>query len=681
MSAEHQRFIPAEPDDPPPETRNQKLDTATGPDHGTSFIQDFEDGITPAAALGRGGPLSRGFDGFVVRSQQQDMAEAVSRALEQSATLIIEAGTGTGKTFAYLVPAVLSGLRVIVSTGTKNLQDQLFYRDLPVVRRALGVTSRAALLKGRSNYLCLYRMERLMTGDAVTMSRRQADVLHQVQAWLGRTRAGDLDELTAMGEDAPLRHLITSTADNCLGQSCPRFSDCYIVKARRAAQEADLVVVNHHLLFADMALKEDGLGDVLPGADAFIVDEAHQVPDVATQFFGASLGSRQLMELAHDTRVEGVREAADMAGLREAADVLETRCRDLVLAFAGPPRRMTWDEAVRPTAVSDGLIYLRAALEELQTHLNAAAPRGKGLENCRRRGGELAARLTELCEPVIPEAVHWVEVNKGSFRLCLTPLGIADKFASRLEQQPAAWIFTSATLAVEEDFHYFADRLGLGHAETRRWESPFDFQRNALLYLPEAMPLPDAPEYTRAVVETAVPVIEASRGRAFLLFTSHRALQQAAALLRDTIEYPLLIQGTAPRGILLDRFRAAGDAVLLGTHSFWEGVDVRGPALSCVIIDKLPFASPDDPVLRARIQLLRERGENAFADYQLPNAVIALKQGFGRLIRGDEDKGLVMLCDPRLLSKPYGKVFLNSLPAMPRTRSLAEACDYLKSVP
>lgn len=687
MSAENPRpystdtaYPGSETKKPKPKTRNSELPQGWNPELEIPDGGD-EHTPTPAAALGAGGPLSRCVQGFVVRPQQQDMAEAVDRALDGGTTLIIEAGTGTGKTFAYLVPALLSGRRVIVSTGTKNLQDQLFYHDLPVVRRALAVHARVALLKGRTNYLCLYRMERYLEGTDAALSRRQVMALHQVRTWQCRTRSGDLDELPTMTDDSPLRTHITSTADNCLGQNCPQFSQCFVVKARRAAQEADLVVVNHHLLFADMALKEDGLGDVLPGADAFIVDEAHQVPDVATQFFGTSLGSRQLTELAHDSRLEGVRDAADMADLQSAADALEKRCRDLQLAFGGPPRRMTWEEAVAPPEISDGLAYVHDALSGLREQLDIAAPRGKGLENCRRRGAELNMLLTQVCDPEARDSVHWVELNKGSFRLCVTPLGIADKFSSLMQHRPAAWVFTSATLAVENDFNHFAGRLGLHHASTRRWESPFDFQGNALLYIPNAMPMPGAADYTRAVVEAVVPVIEASRGRAFLLFTSHRALQQAAVLLRDRIDYPLMIQGSAPRGRLLDEFRTAGNAVLLGTHSFWEGVDVRGSALSCVIIDKLPFASPDDPLLQARIRVLRERGENAFGDYQLPHAVIALKQGIGRLIRGDDDKGVLMLCDPRLLSKPYGKVFLNSLPPMPRTRSLTEACDYLKAVP
>ncbi len=678
MNTEKRLYLPAETANSPSDTRHLDPESPEAPQRAVD-LETQE--LTPATALGADGPLRRCVDGFVVRPQQQDMAEAVFRTLESGGALIIEAGTGTGKTFAYLVPALLSGRRVIVSTGTKNLQDQLFYRDLPVVRRALAVSARVALLKGRANYLCLYRLERFMEGHDTAFTRRQVTELHHVRTWQGRTRSGDLDELAGMTDDSPLRAHITSTAENCLGQTCPQVSQCFVVKARRAAQEADLVVVNHHLLFADMALKEDGLGDVLPGADAFIVDEAHQVPDVATQFFGSSLSSRQLTELAHDSRLEGVRDAGDMADLQLAADALEKACRDMHLAFRGPPRRMTWEQAMASAEVSDGLIYIRDALHTLRNQLNDAAPRGKGLENCRRRGSELNVLLDQVCDPGHLDNVHWVELNKNSFRLCVTPLDIAEKFSGLMRYRSAAWVFTSATLAVENDFSHFAGRIGLPHASTRCWESPFDFQSNALLYMPETMPMANDTDYTGAVVEAAVPVIEASRGRAFLLFTSHRALQLAATLLRDRLAYPLMIQGSAPRGRLLDEFRMTGNAVLLGTHSFWEGVDVRGSALSCVIIDKLPFASPDDPVLQARIRALRERGGNAFSDYQLPNAVIALKQGIGRLIRGDDDNVLLMLSDPRLMSKPYGKVLLNSLPNMPRTRSLGEACEYLNSIP
>lgn len=633
--------------------------------------------LSPADVLGPHGALARHIGGFAPRRHQQEMAEAVAAALAAQDVLITEAGTGTGKTFAYLVPSLLSGRRVIISTGTKNLQDQLFHRDLPVVCDALGTAVDAVLLKGRVNYLCLYRFKRQCEAPDGAMSTRTLSDLHHVRRWAGQTRSGDIAEIEGVTEDSPLWPHITSTPDNCLNQTCPDYGECYIVKARRAAQQADMVIVNHHLLFADLALKEEGFGDVLPGADAFILDEAHQVPDVASQFFGLTLGSRQLMELAHDTRLEGVRDAQDMADLQGDAAGLEKAARDLLLTLGGPPRRMAWREAWERPGVPGAMAQLRAALDRLRAQLEAASVRGKGLENCWRRSVDLGARLRQMCEPQTSDAVHWLELAKASFRLCLTPLDIAESFRGQVLQYRNCWVFTSATLAVGDDFQHFTARLGIGDAVTRRWESPFDFQHNALMYLPEGLPMPDDEHYTRAVVEAAVPVIEACRGRAFVLFTSHRALQQAAALLPGRMTYPLLIQGAAPKNRLLDDFRALGNAVLLGTHSFWEGVDVRGPALSCVIIDKLPFTSPDDPVLQARCQALRERGENPFLEYQLPHAVIALKQGIGRLIRDEHDKGVLVLCDPRLLGKSYGKVFLNSLPAMPRTRSLEEAVQYL----
>lgn len=617
------------------------------------------------------GPLARHVAGFAPRPQQQAMAEAVAQALEERALLITEAGTGTGKTYAYLVPALLAGKKVIISTGTRNLQDQLFHRDLPVVRAALGVPLGVALLKGRANYLCHYRLEASLA-EGRFRSRAQADELQRIHAWAGRTRSGDIAELSDISEDSPIWPHVTSTADNCLGQECPRLSQCHVMKARRAALEADMVVINHHLLFADMALREDGFGELLPGADAFILDEAHQLPEVAANFFGLSLSSRQLLELARDTALEQMREAADMAGLRETAQRLEHAVQECRLALGREARRAAWKEVAGDTAVVRAMNALDQTLEALQSALKPAAPRGKGLDNCWQRSRALLERLRLLMEPGADDAIHWFETYTQAFTLNLTPLDVAETFHSHLDAQPRAWIFTSATLAVGDSFEHFAAQLGLHDARTQRLDSPFDFARNALLYIPGAMPDPNEASYTAAVVDAALPVLKASRGRAFLLFTSHRALKQAARRLEGRLTYPLLVQGSAPRNELLERFRAHGNAVLLGTSSFWEGVDVRGEALSCVIIDKLPFAAPGDPLLQARLDALARRGGNPFMDYQLPSAVLALKQGAGRLIRDVNDRGVLVLCDPRLFSKPYGRVFLDSLPPMPRTRRLED---------
>jgi ATP-dependent DNA helicase DinG len=632
--------------------------------------------------LAPGGELSQHIPDFAPREGQQQMAEAIEQALGNLDTLVTEAGTGTGKTFAYLVPALLSGGKVIISTGTKNLQDQLFHRDLPVVRKALAIPAKVALLKGRANYLCLHRME-LTLSQGRLKSPAQVDALMQVREWSGRTFSGDIGEVNNVPEDSPLWPLITSNADNCLGQECPSCADCFVIKSRRVAQEADLLVINHHLLFADMALKEEGFGELLPGANAFILDEAHQLPDVASNFFGTALGGRQLLGLAEDVREEHLNEAGDMQDLPEAAESLEKAVRDLRLAIAETNQasgRMPWAAIADRKTVQEALDAMHQQLQALCDWLELAAARGKGLENCHARSEDFLQRLELLRNNEDEEYIQWLDIHRRSFSMHLTPLNIAPGFQSHMQASKSAWIFTSATLAVGGSFQHFMDRLGIQAARTLYLQSEFDYARNAVLYVPEGLPDPNSETYTAEVVAAALPVLEESGGRAFLLFTSHRALRQAAEILEDEIEFPLLVQGDLPRGELLERFRELGNAVLLGTSSFWEGVDVKGPALSCVIIDKLPFASPGDPVLQARIDLLRKRGGNPFMDYQLPNAVINLKQGVGRLIRDTSDQGVLMLCDPRLLSKPYGRTFIKSLPAMTRTRKLEVVERFFREV-
>lgn len=624
------------------------------------------------------GLLARALPGYAPRAAQRDMAEAVAASLRDGATLVVEAGTGTGKTFAYLAPVLLSGRKVIVSTGTKHLQDQLFDRDLPTVRQALGVNARTALLKGRANYLCLHRLD-LAMAEGRFASRTQAAELEAVRGWAGRTRSGDIRELAEVAEDSPLWPRVTSTSDNCVGGDCPNFNDCFVVKARRAAQDADLLVINHHLLFADMALKEEGFGELLPGVDAVIVDEAHQIPEVASQFFGVSLGSRQLAGLARDAVQEHLREAGDMADLPAAAAALEQAVGELRLALGAGNRRQPWAAVADDRRVRAALDALGEQLESLRAWLKAAAPRGRGLENCWQRAERLAARLQLTAGQPPQEHVHWFETFTRSFAIHCTPLSVAPQFRARLDALDNTWIFTSATLAVGESFDHYVAALGLDRPRTLRLESPFDYAHHALLYLPPDMPDPRADAYTAAVVRVAREAIAASGGRAFLLFTSHRALQEAAAALDGSIEYPLLVQGEAPRAELLARFRRLGNAVLLGTGSFWEGVDVRGAALSLVLIDKLPFASPGDPVLQARIDALRAAGGNPFVDFQVPDAVIALKQGVGRLIRDVDDRGVLVLCDPRLLGKSYGRIFRASLPSMPATRRLDDVREFFST--
>lgn len=617
--------------------------------------------------LGVGGPLAQALEGFAPRAEQQALAAAVDRALAGQGTLVGEAGTGVGKTFAYLVPALTRGGRVIISTGTRHLQDQLFHSDLPRVRRALGVPAQAALLKGRANYLCLHRIG-LADGVPLTRRREMTAQLEHIRSVARHSGSGDIAEIAEVPEDSPLWPYVTSTTDNCLGQDCPLYRDCFVLKARKRAQEAEVVVVNHHLLFADMALKESGFGEVLPEADAFILDEAHQLPETAAAFFGDRVTGRQVLELGRDAIAEQLRDAPDAVQVRAAADALETASRALRLALGREPRRAGWSEVAADAAAQAALAGLRDAVEALQGELAPLAERGRGLEQCARRAGALAALLSAWIEPdESDDRVRWFETYRVGFALARTPLEVAGRFARLMRAWPGAWVFTSATLSVGGHFDHFRQRLGLEDADELAVDSPFDYARNALLYLPRGLPDPAAPGYTDAVVDTAERVIAASGGRAFVLFTSYRALDHAADALRGRIHYPVLVQGEAPKRELVERFRAAGNAVLLGTASFWEGVDVAGPALSCVIIDKLPFASPGDPVMQARLDALRAAGGNPFAQYQLPQAVIALKQGAGRLIRGMEDRGVLVLCDPRLRSRGYGRVFLDSLPPMPRT--------------
>ena len=628
------------------------------------------------AVLGPDGLLARAVHGFAWRQQQQAMAEQVAAAIDAASTLICEAGTGTGKTYAYLVPALLSGRKVIVATGTRNLQDQLFHRDLPALRHALRVPVQVALLKGRGNYLCRHRLQRAVADPAALRPEVRRDIA-VVRDWASVTHDGDIAEL-GLAEDAPVWPAVTSTTDNCLGQDCPEWQRCHLVDARRRAQEADLVVINHHLLCADMVLREEGFGEVLPGADAVIVDEAHQLPDVATQFFGNSVSSRQVLDLARDLTAVQHADATDAPQLRQAAAALSALVPCLRLCFGEGDRRGAWHEINAQGDVAKALADLAEVLSDAGAALGPLASGSPELGQCQARALALAQRLDVLLggeEDGADEGserghVRWFELRGQGFRLHQTPLDVAEVFRSYRARRGAAWVYTSATLAVGDSFAHFAAQVGAEDAATACWDSPFDYRTQALLFTPPGMPEPGASDYDSRVAVAALSIIALSRGRAFCLFTSHRALRLAAGYFEGRLDYPLLVQGQAPRAELIERFRRLGDAVLLGTASFWEGVDVRGEALSCVIIDRLPFASPGDPLLQGRIEALRRRGRNPFRELQLPKAVIALKQGAGRLIRDPADRGLLVLCDPRLDTRSYGQVFLASLPPMRRTRDL-----------
>jgi len=631
-----------------------------------------------AQLLGADGPLAAALEGFAPREAQLQMAAAVEEVLAQGETLVIEAGTGIGKTLAYLVPALLSGERVIISTGTKTLQDQLFFRDLPLVRAALGSAAVTALLKGRANYLCLHRMKLARTEGRLP-SREAVVELEAVNEWSARTRDGDLSLAGVVSEDSGLMPFVTSTSDNCLGSECPDFEECFVARARREAQEADIVVVNHHLLFADMAIKQSGFGEVLPGAGAFIVDEAHQAPETASRFFSLTVSARQVQDLCRDFLAESAEVAGALGILREpVADCLQKTQQIQSIVAERMPERGAWSELLADDAARAGLQALDEAVITLAEESERLEGGARGMDGCIERARNLRAAFDRFDAPEAPGEVRWFERRGKGFVLNITPLDVADVFNAFRERAQAAWVFTSATLSVRGDFGHFTTRMGLDAARTLCLDSPFDYARNARLWLPEGLPEPRSPDFVPALLDRVVPLIEASRGRAFLLFTSHRALRRAAELLSERLAFPLFVQGQEPRSHLLEKFRASGEGVLLGSASFWEGVDVIGDALSLVVIDKLPFAAPDDPVIEARSGLLRRTGGNPFTQLFLPQAVIALKQGAGRLIRDVSDRGVLVICDPRLRTRSYGRVFLESLPPMTPAENLQDVKEFLQ---
>ena len=622
------------------------------------------------------GPLAEAIPGYRQRQQQVEMAQAIQQAITDNATLVTEAGTGTGKTFAYLVPALLSGGKVIISTGTKTLQDQLFNRDLPAIRDALKAPVTTAILKGRANYVCHYHMKRAVN-EGRFVSREDAQYVHLIKRFAETSQTGDKNDLSTVSENSMVWQAVTSTRDNCLGQECPDYKECFVMEARKRALAAEVVVVNHHLFFADVMLRDEGVAELLPASNAVIFDEAHQLPETAGLFFGEDISTSFLMELARDAHGEYLTDAKDCVDLPALTAALEKAVRDFRLVFGLEGARMPVQRALQLKDFDSALSNVGEKLLELGKLLQTQAERGPGLENCWQRAMSLHLQLNKWLAGEDVNLVRWVEVFTQSVVLHATPLSVAEIFNKQITAQPRAWIFTSATLAVKSDFSHYLNQMGLLESRTARWESPFDYDAQALLYAPQGLPDPNHPDYILAVAEAALPVIKAAGGRTFMLCTSLRAMREIHGWLqnafdRDGLVYPLLIQGDATRSELLERFRQLGNAVLVGSQSFWEGVDVKGEALSVVIIDKLPFAPPDDPVLSARIDKLNAEGKNAFMEYQLPYATITLKQGAGRLIRDETDRGVLMICDPRMLTKSYGKRVWQSLPPFKRTKALIE---------
>ena len=635
--------------------------------------------------LGQSGPFCEQISGYQVRDNQLALCDAMDDAIKTGKVLVAEAGTGIGKTFAYLVPALLSGKKVIISTGTRHLQDQLFHTDLPRVTKALAVQSSSALLKGRSNYLCTHRLK--LAPHLGFINRVTQSLLTDVDEWSKLTQTGDVSELTSIEEDSYIWPMVTSTADNCLGSECDDWEKCFIVNARKKAQAADIVVINHHLLLADMTLKDEGFAELLPDADAFVIDEAHQLYDVAARFFGNTVSSRQLISLARDTIAEQVNDAADMSELRDYSEELEKAARDFRLSLGETGLRDAWLKIQNKKSIQQSLEVLLVALKDLLTVLEAAAERSRGIEQCFERGHSIMARLKFFQatnagneQDDSNPAVLWYETYTKSFMLHATPIDVAAIFQQHTDNFSKAWLFTSATLQVNKKFDHFAHNIGLDNYTSGVWDSPFDYEKQSLLYLPENLPQPSEPAYTKQLMQAAVPVLKASEGRAFVLFTSYYAMNQARDYLKQMLPYELLVQGDLPKHQLLDKFRQTDHAILLGTSSFWEGVDVRGKGLSCVVIDKLPFAPPGDPVMQARIDAIKRSGGHAFMDFQIPQAVITLKQGVGRLIRDVNDYGVVMIGDPRIKQKSYGRLFLNSLPAMPITSEVKDVESFYQKM-
>jgi ATP-dependent DNA helicase DinG len=688
-------------------------------------------------AFAPGGMLTRAVKGFRSRASQIEYAKAIAEAIERQVPLIAEAGTGTGKTFGYLVPAMLAGGKIIISTATKTLQDQLYTKDIPAVRDALGLPVTLALLKGRSNYICHFHLDRNVREG--TFADRYVPVhLRRIQKWARYDAVGDRNSLSDVPETSQAWAFATSTTENCLGSKCERYADCFVMKARRQAIEADLVVVNHHLFFADMMLRDASDGELLPMANTVVFDEAHHLPSIATDFFGATVSSSQIIELARDVRMAAAANVKDYRPLPDAANAVDIAARDLRLVFSltpkpgpadvkGGPRirareKISRDDLLQHEELARSMHTLELALVTLEDELSSQAERSEEFTVLEDRAAALRTglhafavaigvsasapgnhdRAASAVDPnskpaalatvagdeatTVNPRIIWAELFSQAVSFHNSPLQVGPMFREQIEKQPRNWIFTSATLSVRGDFSHFQRELNLDHAATASWESPFDYAQNALLYVPEKMPQANAPEFIDAVAQAALPVIIAAGGRTFLLCTSLKAMHRIGVLLREAMtlegyDFPVLVQGEASKMELLTRFRRAGNAILVASQSFWEGVDVRGDALSLVVIDKLPFAVPDDPVLEARMEHINRAGGSAFFDLQLPQAVITLKQGVGRLIRDDTDRGVMMICDTRLVDKTYGKRIWRSLPPFSRTRNADRAIAFFANPP
>ncbi|WP_334320071.1 ATP-dependent DNA helicase [Gilliamella apicola] len=622
------------------------------------------------------GLLATAIDGFVAREPQRRMANKVTEAINAQHSLVVEAGTGTGKTFAYLVPALRSDKKVILSTGSKNLQEQLFSKDLPIIKKALNYTGKISLLKGRANYLCLERLYHQYAGAGDLDKDLRVDLV-RVKNWSIKTKDGDISKCTTVTEDNPVWSILTSTNDSCLGSDCEHYNDCYVVKARKRALNADVVVVNHHLFLADVVVKDTGFGELIPKADVMIFDEAHQLPDLACHYFGQQLTSRQLFDLAKEINLVYRTEVKDMAQLQQCADKLQKCTQDLRLVISQQSPKGNLRYLFNQEAVKNELSYLVDALNFCHEVLLLAVGRSSTLDNCFERIKQYHALLSRLQQTNITGFSYWYECTNNYFIFALTPLSVADKFTQLIAERDGSWIFTSATLSVDNRLDYFTKRLGLDNAESLILESPFDYANQTIMCVPRYIPSPNEQGNAQKLIDILLPVIEANQGRCFFLCTSYAMMNALAKQFRELTTLPVLVQGETSKVKLLEQFIHKGNALLIATSSFWEGIDVRGDTLSCVIIDKLPFTSPDDPLIKARMEDCQMQGGDAFNEVQLPEAVITLKQGVGRLIRHHNDRGAIIICDNRLVMRAYGATFINSLPPSPRTRDINKVINFL----
>ena len=625
------------------------------------------------------GQLSQNIKDFSPREEQLSMAQAVGDTIYNKSSLVIEAGTGTGKTLAYLAPVLLFNKKTIISTGSKNLQDQLFNRDLPAIKKALNFTGKIALLKGRANYLCLERLDQVIA-QGVLGDKSVLTDLSKVRKWNNSTKTGDFTECVELAEDSPIISQLTSTAESCLGTDCPNYSECYVAAARRKALNADLVVINHHLFFADIDVKETGFGELIPHAEVIIFDEAHQLPDIASQYFGQSLTSRQLFDLCKDINIVYRTELKDMLQLGSTSDTLLKVVQDFRLLLGEENNtRGNWREFYKQSAVKKAFDLLQEKINFLSEVIKLTLGRSQTLDSIFERIESIKSQLKRLTETNIVGFCYWYEGNGRQFSLHITPLTVADKFGEQLKIKEAAWIFTSATLEVGGTFNHFCQRLGIEHATQKILHSPFNYPEQSLLCVPRYLPTTNKTHTLTSLGEMLLPVIEANKGRCFVLCTSYTMMRGLAEYFREKSMLSILVQGETSKGKLLEQFTYTSHSVLVATSSFWEGIDVRGDALSLVIIDKLPFTAPDDPLLKARIEDCKLQGGDPFNDIQIPEAVITLKQGVGRLIRGVSDRGVVIICDNRLVMRNYGETFLKSLPNSSRTRDLNKVIQFLQN--